>query len=167
MSKKFIVTFELLESGISYCSRCNQYLPIEMFSKTKKNKKYGISWWCKKCHNEYSIEWQKTEKGRKSIEKTNSTNSAKERKRIYNTSEKGKDNQRKYKLRNMEKYNAHKAVQIAINHGELIRPEFCSLCGSKSDKIYGHHYLGYKEENWLTVQWICPKCHKNLDRIKE
>ena len=46
----------------------------------------------------------------------------------------------------------------AVKSGVLLKPNKCSLCGSKK-KIEAHHpdYL-----NSLAVEWLCQACHRKL-----
>jgi len=63
-----------------------------------------------------------------------------------------------YAKRNPEKLQARRAVSRAIKRGKLIRPGICLRC-AETKNIQGHHYKGYKKENWLDIIWLCPKCH--------
>lgn len=45
-----------------------------------------------------------------------------------------------------------------------MKPEICEDCGEKSAIIHGHHE-DYSTP--LSVNWLCPKCHKLRHRIKE
>ncbi len=52
------------------------------------------------------------------------------------------------------------AVAKAIRHGELVRPQTCSECKSKSGRgagtMQGHHDDYAKP---LDVRWLCSSCH--------
>lgn len=61
-----------------------------------------------------------------------------------------------------QKKKARRAVELALIHGCLHRPERCSLCPNSS-QIEAHHHLGYAEEHWLDVIWVCLDCHQKLD----
>lgn len=48
------------------------------------------------------------------------------------------------------------AVRNAVRSGTLIKPEYCSACGT-SGLIHAHHDDYDKP---LSVRWLCPECHK-------
>ena len=60
---------------------------------------------------------------------------------------------------------AYGTVRDAIIRGTVAPAKCCERCGT-SDRpcsdgrryIQAHHHAGY--ENALTVQWLCPKCHR-------
>jgi len=54
-----------------------------------------------------------------------------------------------------EKYLAWLQVQKAIKLGEIIRPEYCSLC-EKKKKTDAHH-KDYSKP--FDVIWLCKECH--------
>lgn len=61
-----------------------------------------------------------------------------------------------YKRRHRERGNAHNAVKKAIKRGRLVRPETCSDCGQKSERIEAHHE-DYSRR-W-DIEWLCQPCH--------
>lgn len=58
-----------------------------------------------------------------------------------------------------EKTKARAAVMYALKTGVLVRPELCPTCGRKA-RLQGHHHKGYAQENWLSVVWLCARCHR-------
>lgn len=63
------------------------------------------------------------------------------------------------------KSSAMKLVQMAIESGELTRPERCEICTSKpaeckTQSIVGHHWNGYDDP--LNVFWVCRSCNRFL-----
>jgi hypothetical protein len=54
------------------------------------------------------------------------------------------------------KLQAQTALGNARRRGKLI-PGPCEVCGT--EKVVGHHYLGYEKENWFKVQWLCGMHH--------
>jgi hypothetical protein len=62
-----------------------------------------------------------------------------------------------------EKHCARMAVREALRKGIMLRPSHCSNCGKKR-KVHGHHFLGYDKEHWLSVIWLCARCHIGLHR---
>lgn len=61
------------------------------------------------------------------------------------------------------KIGARNAVARALLKGELIK-ENCQEC-DKSGRIEFHHFLGYKKENWLKGEWLCPTHHHIKHRL--
>lgn len=56
---------------------------------------------------------------------------------------------------------AHLAVAKAVRNGTLHKPTLCEECSELRPpvELHAHHYLGYDEEHWLDVIFLCPKCH--------
>lgn len=52
---------------------------------------------------------------------------------------------------------AHRAVELAVNTGRLVRPKECSDCGTKASAQA--HHSSYEREHWLDVEWLCQNCH--------
>lgn len=57
-----------------------------------------------------------------------------------------------------EKNAARNYVAKCIRLGLIIRKK-CVLCGNP--KTEAHHHLGYAQENWEKITWLCEKCHVN------
>jgi len=55
-----------------------------------------------------------------------------------------------------QKSQAQMAVFNAIKKGKLVRKP-CIICGN--EESLAHHYKGYKQENWLVIQWYCKLHH--------
>lgn len=63
-----------------------------------------------------------------------------------------------------ERSKARAAVQKAMKHGSIIKPDKCEKCGKVDDgedPLHFHHNNGYSQENWLVGVWVCRKCHRN------
>jgi len=63
-------------------------------------------------------------------------------------------------------------ANYALTKGKLTRPERCELCNqipiplkNGQSGLRMDHYMGYGEENWLNVQFICIPC--DTKQIKE
>lgn len=74
-----------------------------------------------------------------------------------------------YRANCRAKYNpirhaAKEAVSRAIKFGSLKRPEICERCHEKCFP-HAHHYLGYNKKNWLSVIFVCRKCHFDLHNM--
>lgn len=77
----------------------------------------------------------------------------------YAKSEKGKitDEKRKqqpdFPIKRLSRY----FLRRAIITEEIVKPDRCEGCGKETDRLEGHHYLGYGYP--LDVQWLCSFCH--------
>jgi uncharacterized protein YerC/ribosomal protein S27AE len=80
---------------------------------------------------------------------------------LYETARK-----RKWRLKNKARADqirrAGHAVDFALIEGLMIRAKFCSKCGS-TQRIQAHH-RSYERQHWLTVEWLCPRCHVQADK---
>jgi len=56
---------------------------------------------------------------------------------------------------------ARAAVSAAMRAGRIVRPGACESCGVEC-KPDAHHYLGYEPSRWLSVWWLCRRCHKAI-----
>lgn len=72
---------------------------------------------------------------------------------------------------NQFKERARSAVNTAVARGEIVPPESCCRCGKQPGKardgrrlIRADHYMGYEQQHWLTVQWICCTCDGIITR---
>ena len=71
----------------------------------------------------------------------------------------------KYKEQHPDRIRATMAVSNAIQAGDVIPPDECSVCKS-AGVIHGHHYLSYERQNWYNVIWLCAICHKKVHNEK-
>ena len=107
---------------------------------------------------EASRQWREDPKNQDRVRQTKST--AAQRKRVreyskhYRTTSEGRLKER-----------ARSAVNMAIQRGDLVRPEECSRCEKKPGKardgrslIRAHHHNGYDKAHWLDVEWVCASC---------
>jgi hypothetical protein len=58
------------------------------------------------------------------------------------------------------KKRARRKANYAVKIGKLVRPDGCESCGEKA-KTTMHHYLGYEEDHWLDVIFLCGDCHRD------
>lgn len=67
------------------------------------------------------------------------------------------------------KKRANHAIAIALNQGKLTRPLSCEQCSGTTPNgvIQAHHHLGYDREHWLTVQWLCARCHSAAHGLED
>jgi hypothetical protein len=78
------------------------------------------------------------------------------------------------KPENKIKQSARNAINNAIIHGRIIRPEICQICGRKpprarngQSQIRADHWHGYDKEHWLDVQFICTTCDGEMERSRK
>lgn len=71
------------------------------------------------------------------------------------------------------KEKARLAVRLAIRKGTLVPLTSCELCGKSPGLsrigrrlIRADHFRGYSRENYLTVQWVCPTCDGEQERLR-
>lgn len=98
-----------------------------------------------------------------------------ERTRKYVKTEKGRANKnassKRMALKHSEKWNARNKLRYAVKIGKIIKPVMCEQYNPHPviacfGRIEAHHYLGYDEEHWKDVQWLCMKHHKEIHRLK-
>jgi len=65
------------------------------------------------------------------------------------------ESQRKHDKKFPEKVKARIALRLAVERGEIFKPDYCSEC-FKNCKPHGHHEDYSKS---LDVIWLCSKCH--------
>lgn len=61
-----------------------------------------------------------------------------------------------WQIKNNIRNNLYNKIRLK----KIIRPKFCSFCGSIS-KIEAHH-INYDIPNYIV--WLCKKCHMNRHR---
>lgn len=67
-----------------------------------------------------------------------------------------------YRGKYPRKYTAQTMINNAIRSGVIVRPKYCSSCGSDEFVMHGHHD-NYKYP--MIVRWLCPACHKEWHDI--
>jgi hypothetical protein len=66
------------------------------------------------------------------------------------------------------KYQAQMAVRKGIDQKRIKVPNLCKLC-NQPEKVYGralsaHHYLGYEQEHWFDIVFLCNLCHNMVHK---
>lgn len=154
------------------CSKCKEIKPITEFYKNRSTKD-GCHSWCKSCdeiwqkqyrqsgHRERKRVYQASNKGRATRKKYR-----KEYRKKYRQTEKGKLAQirtgKRHRLRWPKRRKARKAITNAIATGKI--PPASSLqcsCGNPAKEY--HHHKGYEPEHQLDVIPVCKKCHKKCN----
>jgi hypothetical protein len=66
---------------------------------------------------------------------------------------------------------ARAKVSHEVRVGRLVKPDNCFLYSPFyplcKGRIEAHHFLGYREEHWLSVKWLCSKHHAEADKEME
>ena len=94
----------------------------------------------RKIFSDSYLKWSKTENGRAVIDRLS------------------------WKYRHVTRVKQVKAadrLNSAVKGGKISK-ESCVVCGV--EKVQGHHYKGYEEENWLKVIWLCVDHHRETHR---
>lgn len=60
-----------------------------------------------------------------------------------------------------DKIRAYRVLELAIHKGEIIKPEYCEVCGDDG-LIVGHHEDYSKP---LNVKWLCLNCHNEIHKV--
>lgn len=60
---------------------------------------------------------------------------------------------------------ARDKLNNAVKGGLAKKPERCELCAA-GGSLQAHHFRGYGKDHRLSVQWLCPECHKDADQAQ-
>jgi len=151
------------------CAGCFEEKEFKDFHKNSQAKR-GFAYSCKACENARS----KT-KHQKNIDEIRLKQKLHARERLKNNPdyrknlyEKNKDKimeyQKKVREKNKDKINARCKLNLWVLRGHIQKPDICSICQERPEKIEAHH------ENYsdaLNVIWVCKKCHTILDKEKK
>lgn len=136
------------------CTDCKRELPLESFPKSSR-KSDTLYYWCRECvKRRWAAYYSKT------AEQQNA------KAREYFKTEKGKataiKSYQKMKTLNPEKLKARSRMRYAVRSGRIKKPTSCPECFANDKRIEAHHYLGYEEEHWYDIKWLCSICHKKV-----
>jgi hypothetical protein len=126
------------------CTKCKTAKSTSDFFRNK-NTKDGFHPNCKICCNFSNRKYVQSEHGKK--------------KRLEYT--------RIYIAENRDKARVRVRIYNAIRGKKITKPQKCSNCGGSGKRIEAHHHKGYDEAHWFDIVWLCAKCHKLADRIKQ
>lgn len=145
MSKRKEHRFDNLGNELKHCSGCEEWLPIENFSKNKTTwDKLQSN--CKICLSQRSCKWEKENPRSRCYSDS---------RRDYFANRRANNPEYRHKIR------IRAATNNAINRGDLIRPTHCELCGFPSDRIQAHHH-SYDPKDYLDVTFLCVPCHESI-----
>lgn len=123
------------------CRKCGLLKPLSDFN-ANRGAADGKQAKCRPCQVTANREWA-------------------ERNPEKNRAQKRRQSERRKRNRNVapEKRRAHKAVEMAILAGRLVRPAVCPSCRDPRYKVQAHHHDYSKP---LDIDWLCAKCHGRL-----
>ena len=139
------------------CSTCGIEKPLECFSK-KVSSKNILHSKCKICSVLYQVEYRSKnalkllQTRRQKYEKIQS-----DPYRLERYLESIKINTIRSHQRHPGKQQARMSIDYAVRTNRIIRPDFCSKCGTCC-KPEAHHE-SYQKDQWLNVKWMCRSCH--------
>jgi hypothetical protein len=177
------------KDGLShYCKECvskdrkeflerNHSRILDARKEHRKNDPERFRKYTKKSYERYRekyIEKQRiyNEKNRQKINEKQRKYNEKNRDRInekqnaFLATEKGREYSLSYYYETKEKFqikrNARNKLRYAVRSGNIMKPEICDLCLSKT-KLHGHHEDYSKP---LDIKWVCNFCHKKIHNEK-
>ena len=119
------------------CTKCKRELPLSDFHADKR-REHGVVSECRDCKKKYR----------------------QENKDKLMVSQKERNSRKKTEI--SPKRKAWNALYYSLKIGEIKKSDICGICGS-AENIQGHH----KDYNKpLEVDWVCQKCHAELDNIR-
>ncbi len=133
------------------CSRCYKSKEESEYYK-RPNTKCGLRSECRECSKRLIKQWRK--------EHPNSEQNYKRKWRREHPIKVKKIN-KKWADKNRFKIRTHSKSFYACITGRLIKPIVCVMCGTKNERIEGHH-SDYLEP--LEITWVCCVCHKSLHK---
>ena len=154
-------------NGIDHwaCPSCKNTLSADSFSKGKSNPN-GLRSHCKACD-------AKRDAKRNSNPVTMAARRARKRRHYRDNTARAKEVASAWKSKNRKRQaeyhaewkkansaacSANKVIKAALIHGEIVKPCSCEVCDS-SKPLEGHHD-SYDRDRWLTVTWMCIRCHR-------
>ena len=126
------------------CSRCHQEKPQDEY-RLKNGRPIGSR--CRQCRYELTEQWRQSEYGKKRLA-------------IFAASSSHQQSKKLWQEKNPEKHNAHikvATVKALFRRNGVLLPNSCEVCGA--GPVHSHH-PDYARP--LTIQWLCPKHHKEV-----
>jgi len=143
------------------CFKCKKEKDLAEFYKHKQMKDGHLNK-CKECNKkDVRLNYRENIDHYKEYEKNRALLphrvDARER---YAKTEQGKERvnygSKQWTKRNPIKRLASTIVGNAVRDGRMEKPDLCESCGSKPNRLHGHHDdYAYP----LIVRWLCPGCH--------
>ena len=137
---------------MKFCGKCKEIKSVDEFGKRTASKD-GLAARCRSCQSIYDktrANDQKRVKARYDYARTDRGREA------------GLRAKRKWAKSSPIKRAANIIVGNAVRDGKILKPEICEDCGSKPNRLHGHHDdYAYP----LVVRWLCPGCHNKWHKI--
>lgn len=162
------------------CNKCHQAKDESEFHKDK-SRVDGLAYVCKTCANAYAKKYQEDNraefrKGGRFYKARPGRKRSPESRRRYKEANREKvnaaarafaerhaqdlrDNARRYRHDNRDKYLAAKALQKAIYHKVMPPAKECT-CADCGKQATHYHHESYAEQDRLNVVPLCGSCHK-------
>jgi len=149
---------KMCESTIGFreCTKCGLTKPLESFGKHAGGK-FGRRSICRDCVSIHTRKYLQTERGKEVFRRSRDKFCRSEKGRAWRRAK-----AQRHRVQNPGKAKARSVVSQAIESGRLQRPNACEKCGAIG-MVEAHHFLGYAEEHWLDVKWLCKSCHLRED----
>lgn len=151
-------------SQIKQCTKCKIAKNVSEFYK-EKHGKYGVRGECKKCRKQYHKAYDQSEHGRKVRRKRLATKEGYESNYGWQRTPDGRASQnrrsREYERKNRDKYLAVRAVNHAVERGDIPRVQTKTCGWPNCDNGAEHyHHESYAKEHRLDVIPYCARHHK-------
>lgn len=153
------------------CSDCQQIRPHADFNKNKSAPD-GLQWRCRDCQKIAMRKGYQSHRGeilakKKELRDTKPEELRKRDREYYQRNiEKICKRQREHYEDKPEVSKARRAVQMAVDKGELGKPEtfYCIRCFSPA---VHYHHQSYRKDDWLNVISLCGSCHMLIHAREE
>lgn len=143
------------------CFKCEKTKDLAEFYKHKQMKDGHLNK-CKDCNKrDVSLNYRENIDHYKEYERSRANLPHRlQARENYSKTEEGKKalgrGSKAWSRRNPIKRMASTIVGNAVRDGKILKPETCEGCGSKPNRLHGHHDdYAYP----LVVRWLCPGCH--------
>ena len=147
------------------CTKCKDTKLFSEFGPDKRHKD-GLQSQCRECRGKTQQTYARTHKEERREYLQRNEEAIKRKQCEYVETQDGRKAQNKagvnQRLKFPQKIKARKAVNHAVRDGKLLRPNHCEGCYQEK-LVQGHHW-SYLEEHGLDVEWLCPKCHRELHK---
>lgn len=134
------------------CARCREVKPLSLFGKHYPGYTQSYCWTCKQAYNR-----EMYQKHRDKVL---------ERQKRYRKTPGGRRTEARatalIRLKHPEKFIARTELRKAVNRGEITKLP-CEECGEL--RVEAHHYLGYEQEHWYDVKWLCRSHHWDVHQF--
>jgi hypothetical protein len=147
------------------CVRCNEVKEAAAFGKNKANMN-GLNSYCKPCISERQAILVATPDGlrrqrarqRRWIDAHPEQHAAACKRRTAANRDRNATRAIELREAHPERAKAINAIHYALKRGEIAKPVHCEMCDA--DRPLEGHHPSYDKDRWLTVTWLCRRCHK-------